>query len=313
MNKYPKVSIVVPTYNRANFLSACLDSIINQNYPNLEIIVTDDNSSDNTEEVVKDYINKYPFIKYVKNKKYPRGPNGNKNNGLDYCSGDIIGIFDDDDTMVEDVLKMMVDKLLEGYDVVMGNCKIISNRYDNGKFSGFGLNKSGEIEWKDYLCGKIYGEFWSIFKKELLGNKRFDVDLYGGEGTLWRRMLKNAKIYYIHKAVRNYRINEESVSNKAIEKADIVIKNYERDIEYYEKEMQKYCPCYLATIYKGAAYFAKLSSQYKKGFKYLFNSFKLCKSYKGTYMMFIVMFLPKKIVPYLSKIRVYLKNLKNES
>jgi len=180
-------------------------------------------------------------------------------------------------------------------------------------FKRKGLAYGGEIDWKDYLCGKIYGEFWSIFKKGLLGDKRFDNDLYGGEGTLWKGMLKNAKIYYIHKAVRNYRINEEGVSNKSIEKADLVIKNYERDIEYYGKEMKKYCPCYLATIYKGAAYFAKLSSQYKKGFEYLFESFKLCKKYKGTYIMFFVMFLPKKIIPYLSKIRVYLKNLKNEN
>ena len=93
-----------------------------------------------------------------------------------------------------------------------------------------------------------------------------------------------------------------------ITKASVVIKNYERDIEYYGDEMKKYCPCYLATIYKGASYFAKLSSQYKKGFKYLIQSIKLCPSYKGSYIMFIVMFLPKKFVPFLSKIRVWLIN-----
>ena len=69
MDKYPKLSIIVPTYNRANYLKECLDSIINQNYPNIEVIVTDDNSTDNTKEVVKEYIQKYPFIKFVKNNK----------------------------------------------------------------------------------------------------------------------------------------------------------------------------------------------------------------------------------------------------
>ena len=63
--KYPKLSIIVPTYNRAGYLKECLNSIICQNYPNLEIIVTDDNSTDNTEEVVKEYIKKYSYIKYV--------------------------------------------------------------------------------------------------------------------------------------------------------------------------------------------------------------------------------------------------------
>ncbi len=307
MNNYPKLSIIVPTYNREDYLQECLDSIINQNYPNLEIVVTDDNSIDKTEQIVKEYIQKYSFIKYIKNKKYPQGPNGNKNNGLDYATGELIGIFDDDDTMIDGALKMMVDKILEGYDVVMGNCKIISNRVDNGKFSGFGLNESTEVNWQDYLCGKIYGEYWGIFKKEILGDKRFDTDIYGGEGTLWRGLLKNKKIYYIHKAVRNYRINENSVTHNMVNKAGIVIKNYERDIEYYGKEMQKYCPCYLATIYKGASYFAKLSSQYKKGFKYIFEAIKLCPKYKASYIMFIVMFLPKKIVLLLSKIRVKFK------
>ena len=307
MVKYPKLSIIVPTYNRERYLQKCLDSIVTQDYPNLEIIVTDDNSTDNTEQVVKHYIKKYPFIKYVKN-RYIKGPNGNKNNGLDYCTGEIIGIFDDDDTLNEGVLLEMVNKILEGYDVVMGNCKVISNRWDNGQFSGYGLDKSGEVDWKDYLCGKISGEYWSLFKKNIIDKKRFDTDMYGGEGTLWRGILKNRKIYYIHKAVRNYRIHEASISNRMINKADIVIKNYERDIEYYGKDMQKYCPCYLATIYKGATYFAKLSSQYQKGFRYIIKSIKLCPQYKNAYIMFIVLFLPQKIIPYLSQIRVYLKS-----
>jgi GalNAc5-diNAcBac-PP-undecaprenol beta-1,3-glucosyltransferase len=307
--KYPKLSIVVPTYNRRDYLQECLDSIIIQEYPNLEIIITDDNSTDDTQEISKKYIEKYPFIKYVTNQKYPQGPNGNKNNGLDNCMGELIGIFDDDDTLVETVLIEMVDKVIEGYDVVMGNCRIISQREDNGKFSGHGLDKSCDVEYQKYLCGEVSGEYWSIFKKEILNNKRFDTDLYGGEGTLWRGILKNRKIYYIHKAVRNYRINGKSVTHNMINKADIAIKNYERDIKYYGKDMEKKCPCYLASIYEGAAYFAKLSSQYKKGFIYIFKSLRLCIR-KDTLIMFIVLFLPKQIVPFLSKLRTKLKGYK---
>ena len=300
----PKASIIVPTYNREVMLEKCLESIIAQNYPNLEIIVTDDNSSDNTEELMRNYTKKFPFVKYVKNKRYPQGPNGNKNNGLDHATGEIIGIFDDDDTMVEGSLKIMIGKILEGYDVVMGNCRIVSDRWDNGTFAGKGLTQSGDVNWRDYLCGKIYGEYWSLFKKELLGEKRFDTDLYGGEGTLWRGMLKEAKIFYFHQAVRNYTIGEHgNISDKMVKKASIVIKNYERDIFYYGDEMKRNCPCYLAAIYKGAAYFAKLSSQYMKGFRYVAESIILCPKYSAAYLMFVVMFLPKKTIPFLSKIR----------
>jgi len=305
---YPKLSIIVPTYNRAHYLEECLDSIISQKYPNIEIIITDDNSNDNTETICKKYIKEYPFIKYCKNKTYPQGPNGNKNNGLDFATGEYVGIFDDDDILVKNVLNQMVGKLLEGYNVVMGNCQIVSKRSDNGEFSGHGLYKSGDVEYKKYLCGEVSGEYWSIFKFALLGEKRFDTDLYGGEGTLWRGMLKNAKVYYIHKSVRKYRINDTSVSHNMINKAEKAIKNYERDIEYYGEEMKKECPCYLASIYKGAAYFAKLSSQYKKGFKYIFKSLSLCFRRDAVIMLF-VMFLPKSFVPFLSKIRVKIKEI----
>ena len=302
---YPKVSIVVPTYNRADYLKECLESIINQNYPNLEIIVSDDNSTDNTEGLVKEYIKKYPYIKYIRNIKYPKGPNGNKNNGLDYVNGEIIGIFDDDDFMLENAINLLVNKINEGYDMVIANCI----RSDNNEFSGIGLNKSQEIYYKDYLCGKMSGEFWSLFKKAILGNKRFDIDIFGGESTLWRGLLKNIKIFYIHKAVRWYRIHPGSITHKNINNSSKVIINYERDIEYHGEDMKKYCPCYLATIYKGAAYFAKLSGNLKKAFNYVNESIKLCPSYKGAYIMLIVNFLPKQIIPLLTKIRIKLKKI----
>ena len=305
---YPKLSIVVVTYNRAHYLEECLDSIISQNYPNIEIIITDDNSNDDTETICKKYVKKYPFIKYYKNTRYPQGPNGNKNNGLDFATGEYIGILDDDDFLEKNVLYQMVDKLLEGYDIVMGNCQIVSKRRDNGEFSGYGLYKSSDVNYKKFLCGEVSGEHWSIFKSTLLGKKRFDTDLYGGEGTLWRGMLKNAKVYYIHKSVRKYRIHNDNISHNMVNKAERVIKNYERDIEYYGEEMKKECPCYLSSLYKYAAYFAKLSSQYKKGFKYLFKSLSLCVKEDAVIMLF-VMFLPKNFVPFLYKIRVKIKEI----
>ncbi len=300
MNEHPKISIVVPTYNRENYLKECLDSIINQNYPNLEIVVTDDNSTDNTEIIAKEYIKKYPFIKYVKNRKYPQGPNGNKNNGLDNATGEVFGIFDDDDILLEGALNLLIAKMTEGYDMVMANCV----RSDNGKFSGHGVTQNREIKWQDYMCGKTGGEFWSIFKKDMIGDKRFDTDLIGGEGILWRGIMKNRKIYYLHKAVRLYRIHGSSISDNTINNAKKIVKNYEKDIEYYGDDMKKYCSCYLSTIYKGAAYFARLANEYQKGLKYLIVSIKLCPKYKTPYIMFGLFFMPKKLILFLIKLRI---------
>lgn len=300
---YPKVSIVIPTYNRVNYIKECLESIINQNYPNVEIIVSDDNSTDNTKDLLKDYTKRYPFIKYIKNTKYPKGPNGNKNNGLDYANGEIIGIFDDDDIMLENAINLLVNKINEGYDMVIANCI----RSDNNEFSGKGLSESQEVFYKDYLCEKIQGEFWGLFKKSILNNKRFDTDIFARESTLWKGLWKNKKIFYIHKAVRLYRIHNESISNNSVNYFKIM-KSYEREIEYYKDDMKKYCPCHLSFMYALSAYFAKLSGNIQKSFKYVFNSLKFCPSNKKSYIVLGLNFLPKNFVIFLLNLKQKIKN-----
>jgi len=300
----PKVSIVVPTYNRDFFLKECLNSIIAQKYSNLEIVVSDDNSTDNTFLIVKEFQTKFNFIKYVKNDKYPKGPNGNKNNGLDYITGDIVCIFDDDDIMLDGALKLMVKKILEGYDIVLANCI----RSDNNRFAGIGFEYSREIDYKEYLCGKMQGEFLFLFKENILRDKRFDTDIYGGESTLWKGLFINRKIFYIHKAVRLYRIHPNSVIHNIFNNSYKVMLNYERDIEYYGEYTKENCPCYLAATYKNLSYFAKISGNLQKSFISIFKSIRLCPSYKNSYIMLIAIFLPKQIIPLLSKFRVWLKN-----
>ncbi|HEX5709789.1 MAG TPA: glycosyltransferase family 2 protein [Sulfuricurvum sp.] len=303
---FPTLSIIVPTYNRSDYLQECLESIIAQNYPFLEIVITDDNSTDDTETVCKSYVQKYPYVVYTKNQNYPQGPNGNKNNGLDCATGELITIFDDDDTMVQNALSSMVKKINDGYDIVMGNCSILSTQKDNGCFSGFGVTRSEEIDSQRYLCGEIYGEFQLLFKKKLLRNRRFDIDLYGGESILWIKLFEYAKVFYLHEAVRNYRINENSVTHNTFSKASRVIKNYERAIECFGEQMKIKCPCHLSSIYTWAAFFGKLSSQNLKAIKYIFQSLQLCPQ-KNTLMMLILLVLPTKFVVLLSKIRMQIK------
>ena len=300
--KYPQLSIIVPTYNRADLLKECLDSILEQDYPNLEIIVSDDNSTDKTEEIVKKYVAQDPVIRYVKNCTYPKGPNGNKNNGFDHVKGDIIAILDDDDTLRKGALILMVDKLLEGYDVILGNCRIFSDDESDGAFSGKGKNSSGDVCYSEIVCSILSGEFWMLYKADVIGDRRFDTDLYGGECTLWKSVFKDKKIYYIHEAVRNYRKQGQNITSNMQDKAGMVIKNYERDIEYFGKEMMKSCPEHLAELYKNATYYAKLAGQYKKAFVYIFKGLRISFR-KDLILMFILIFIPKVFFPFLLKLK----------
>lgn len=95
------VSIVIPTYNRANLIIETLDSVTNQSYQNWECIIVDDGSTDNTQDVVENYVNKdsrFSFYKRPANR--PNGGNAARNFGLSVSKGQLINWLDSDDKLM---------------------------------------------------------------------------------------------------------------------------------------------------------------------------------------------------------------------
>ena len=90
-----KLSVIVPVYNTASYLEKCLDSLLNQEYSNLEIIVVEDKSSDNSREVLKKYTHNEK-IKIFYNEKNS-GLSYTRNKGLQESSGEYISYIDSDD------------------------------------------------------------------------------------------------------------------------------------------------------------------------------------------------------------------------
>lgn len=110
MNSYPLVSIYIPTHNRSSLLSTSLLSLVNQDYKNIEIIVCDDGSTDDTHVIVSQFINEYPNRKiiYVKNEK-PKGACLSRNRCIERASGDYITGLDDDDYFTLNRISLFVD------------------------------------------------------------------------------------------------------------------------------------------------------------------------------------------------------------
>lgn len=125
----PKVSIVLVTYNRANYLRETIASIIAQTYTNWELLIIDNGSDDNTEDIIKGIA--YPRIAYQKINKQKLGPA--KNVALAEAIGDLIALMDDDDLWMETKLEKQVKALLAYPDA--GFC------YTNG----YNFRNSGEI------------------------------------------------------------------------------------------------------------------------------------------------------------------------
>lgn len=114
------ISIIIPTYNNEKYISKTLESLLNQSYKKLEIIIVDDGSNDNTQSIVKEYLKKDSRIKYYyqKNSGAPRA----RNHGFEKSNGEYIIYFDSDDEMLPDGVKDLYEcASLKDYDITIGN------------------------------------------------------------------------------------------------------------------------------------------------------------------------------------------------
>jgi glycosyltransferase involved in cell wall biosynthesis len=104
----PKISIYMPTHNRATLLPRAIMSVVNQNYTNIELIIVDDGSSDGTEEVLRNYASQYPMIRYLCHDA-PKGACAARNTAINIASGIYITGLDDDDEFLPDHLVKLLN------------------------------------------------------------------------------------------------------------------------------------------------------------------------------------------------------------
>lgn len=129
MNSLPKISVVIPSYNKAEFIEKTLDSIIMQKYNNFEVIIQDGSSVDGTLEIIKRYAIKYPKIIFWKSEK-DNGQVDAINRGMKRASGDILTYINADDVYFAGVLTRVSDYFLKNKESlwVVGRGKIINTQ-----------------------------------------------------------------------------------------------------------------------------------------------------------------------------------------
>lgn len=107
----PLVSVLVPTYNQREFVGECLDSVLNQEYPRLQIVVSDDASTDGTQEVLRAYAARYPEVITYLAQPVNLGITGNCNAALEACTGRYIALFAGDDLMLPGKISRQVEMM----------------------------------------------------------------------------------------------------------------------------------------------------------------------------------------------------------
>ena len=168
------VSVILPTLNRAHILQKCIDSVLNQSYENFELIICDDCSTDNTEEIAQQYSTKNKMIKYIKNLSRMGLP-GNRNIGIQNSEGEIIFFIEDDMVLDRECIKSLVRSLTEilAKQIQIGgitpalitNCDVGSNNIDLLNFSLKSAKNNDKPCVIDELTGIRHYNFSTLFSK----------------------------------------------------------------------------------------------------------------------------------------------------
>lgn len=264
----PLVSIIMPTYNREKVIKRSIISVLNQTFDNFELIIVDDCSSDNTEEIIKSFNDNR--IKYIKHKKN-LGANVARNTGILNSKGYYIAFQDSDD-------EWMANKLEKQINILEKNNNI------DFVFTGFYLfdnNKKyyipeNEIVIKEnslfpkILKGNFITTSTVVLKKEILTKYgTFDPEMPRFQDwELWIRLLKKCKVDFLNEPLVNVYVQKDSIS-KNNEAAIVAInKIIEKNMNYLKNN--KY---YLSNLYFYLSqFYMKTKNKYQTR-KYLFKSF----------------------------------------
>lgn len=154
-----KVSIIIPVYNVEKYLERCIDSILNNTYNNFEIILINDGSKDNSQEILERYYDKYPDKIIIKQQEN-QGPAQARNVGLEIATGEYIMFVDSDDFVQKDYIENYIKVLKEDdYDVVLGG---YYKSDDNKTLYTICLQ---DEPWSKYM---IMGPYTKLYKKSFL-------------------------------------------------------------------------------------------------------------------------------------------------
>lgn len=148
-NSYPLVSVAMATYNGARYIREQLDSIIGQTYPNIEIVLVDDGSSDSTMQILEQYRQQYPFISVHRN-EVNMGVTPTFEKAISLCKGEYIALSDQDDIWMPEKISVLVKEIGQ-HDAVYGNSLLVD-------VQGTSLNKtfSDLMNIQTYYCGSPF-------------------------------------------------------------------------------------------------------------------------------------------------------------
>lgn len=251
----PKVSVIVPVYNVENYIEKCLNTLVNQTIQDIEIIIVNDGSTDNSKNVIEKFIKKYPE-KIVYLEKENGGLSDARNYGLPYAKGEYIAFLDSDDYVEFDMYERMYEVAKkENSDMV--ECDFIweypnKQKQDIGKiYNGKHemLEKVRVVAWNKLIKRQILNDTQILFPK---GYRYEDVEF------TYKLIPYLNKVSFLKKPCIHYVQRENSISNSQNERTREIFNVLDNVINFY-KEKNFY-------------------DEYKEELEYVYTRYLLCSS-----------------------------------
>lgn len=227
MKHTPKISVIVPIYNVEQYISECLDSLINQTLTDIEIICVDDCGSDKSMDIVQEYAAKDNRIKIVKHAKNS-GLSASRNTGLENSSAPYIMCCDSDDFYTPNMCEVMLNTITQtGADIAMCGINVIYEADHHLKDSDdeyYRIKFSGIQDVSDEIIGKCDVSSWNkIYRREFLDKHeiRWPTGLKYEDAYFFNAyMVWAKKIAFITDKLYCYRRRPGSIMNQTFKKCD---------------------------------------------------------------------------------------------
>lgn len=226
----PKVSVIIPTYNRAEFLRFAITSVLNQTFQDFEIIVVDDASIDNTEDVVRSLSDKrISYFRHGANK----GNAATRNTGIRNSSGHYIALLDDDDEWLPSKLEKQV-RLLDSSPPIVGGVYtgfVVIDKASGKMVERVTPTKRGSI-FNELLIQNWVGTSSTVLLRRECFDKvgLFDEGLASGvDYDMWIRIAKEFQFEFIEGPLVKYFNHENQLSNNyeiIIRGSEVMLKKY---------------------------------------------------------------------------------------
>lgn len=229
-----KVSVIVPVYNVEAYLEKCLDSLANQTLKDIEVIVVNDESPDNSQKIIDKYTQKYPHIHGYTKKN--GGVSDARNFGIERASGDYIAFVDGDDYVSYNMYELMYNKAISGnFDVVVCNLNYVYD--ENTK-----IEVSSKIEKDTTNIKKTYVNMYpcvwnKIYKKKLFSNDiRFKKGVWFEDVDFLYKLFPYVKsIGVVNKALNQYVQRPGSITKTFDKRLYNYIDNFNELIDFYKE------------------------------------------------------------------------------